>query len=328
MSTCSYGPNGVIPKDGSFISGFRSRNVSGCSGKFADVETNDATVNEELRAKEVIDAQNVKYYGAVGDGVTDDTAAFKTAISLFACPIYVPEGNYVISEPLEFGLGGGIIGACYNSSRLYITHSEPNAAFLTLNGDRGMLRNFRILNLGSNATTSTYVKFNAKDIIVENVLAETTTVAYGVEFTANALDCLVTGSRFWGTTTCVRFSGAGIRNVIANTVLSTASTTGVVVNTTNAGRNNRFVSNLFRAPTVAPSNNVIEGVNQSVFVANVVNPTSGGGYSSTVATSIYLDENFTQLPYTAASAVNWNASAPITVKAALDRIAAALGPIA
>lgn len=52
---------------------------------------------------------NVKYYGATGDGVTDDTAAFVSAINS-GRPVYVPEGEYVITDylniPSDFYLFG------------------------------------------------------------------------------------------------------------------------------------------------------------------------------------------------------------------------------
>lgn len=54
---------------------------------------------------------NVQDYGAVGDGVTDDTAAF-TAAAALGKPMWMPQGNYVISAPVTitsglFGAGAG-----------------------------------------------------------------------------------------------------------------------------------------------------------------------------------------------------------------------------
>ncbi len=43
-------------------------------------------------------AVNVKDFGAVGDGVTDDTAAFNAAIGSGNVSVYVPEGTYIVSE--------------------------------------------------------------------------------------------------------------------------------------------------------------------------------------------------------------------------------------
>ena len=54
---------------------------------------------------------NVQDYGAVGDGTTDDTNAFIAAAAL-GKPIWMPQGNYVVSAPVTitsglFGAGAG-----------------------------------------------------------------------------------------------------------------------------------------------------------------------------------------------------------------------------
>ena len=52
---------------------------------------------------------NVKYFGAVGDGVTDDTAAFKSAIDYISGSrggtIFVPSGKYLIKDSLDLPSG-------------------------------------------------------------------------------------------------------------------------------------------------------------------------------------------------------------------------------
>lgn len=57
-----------------------------------------------LRAQSSLDDLNVKNFGATGNGVTDDTAAFQAAIAAAQAQtnngIYVPMGTYVISSTL------------------------------------------------------------------------------------------------------------------------------------------------------------------------------------------------------------------------------------
>lgn len=58
-----------------------------------------------LRAQTLLNDVNVKSYGATGNGVTDDTAAFQAAIAAAQASqtnngIYVPMGKYVISSSL------------------------------------------------------------------------------------------------------------------------------------------------------------------------------------------------------------------------------------
>lgn len=61
---------------------------------------------------------DVKEYGAVGDGLTDDTAAFKACLS--AIPetggtVFIPNGNYLISESLVIGNGDKDNASDYNN---------------------------------------------------------------------------------------------------------------------------------------------------------------------------------------------------------------------
>ena len=74
---------------------------------------------ETLAEKVVVyGARSVKDYGAVGDGVTDDTAAIKTAIQAVNSEypiLYFPAGTYLVSEDLTLHSNMMVLGDGVNS---------------------------------------------------------------------------------------------------------------------------------------------------------------------------------------------------------------------
>jgi Pectate lyase superfamily protein len=77
------------------------------------------TVQEKLR-----ESVSVKDFGAVGDGVTDDTAAIQAAINAVITPsggtLYFPSGTYKITAKLliPFSAGWRIFGASRDQTRI------------------------------------------------------------------------------------------------------------------------------------------------------------------------------------------------------------------
>lgn len=110
---------------------------------------------------------NVKDYGAVGDGTTNDTAAFTAALAAAksgtltgaTAAVWVPGGNYSVG-PLTLGNRVTIRGAGPGTSRLYLragstapligieTHARACGVFdLTLDGNRGAVSSTNAIGL-------------------------------------------------------------------------------------------------------------------------------------------------------------------------------------
>jgi hypothetical protein len=68
---------------------------------------------------------NVKDFGALGDGKTDDTQAIKEAIARHK-NVYLPTGWYRVTEPIKLSEGTNLIGLHPFATQLIIDESEPN----------------------------------------------------------------------------------------------------------------------------------------------------------------------------------------------------------
>lgn len=126
---------------------------------------------------------NVQDYGAVGDGTTDDTAAF-TAAAALGKPIWMPQGNYVVNSPVTitsglFGAGAGdantggktkitltgtgqlIVGDWYCQWDGFEVRSAVNTKTMIKNGGQSYwtFTNFVISKIGA-ATNQIGIEFN------------------------------------------------------------------------------------------------------------------------------------------------------------------------
>jgi len=82
-----------------------SGDLKGCAASVLKTYIDEPTISEII----VI---NVKDFGAVGDGITDDTQAIQDAINgADGYSIYVPPGNYLITDTIDVPMGTSIIGA-------------------------------------------------------------------------------------------------------------------------------------------------------------------------------------------------------------------------
>jgi hypothetical protein len=60
--------------------------------------------DEDAKVKSFTTKQNVKYYGAKGDGSTDDTAAIQSAIDSYPGTLHFPQGTYIINSKLSISI--------------------------------------------------------------------------------------------------------------------------------------------------------------------------------------------------------------------------------
>jgi hypothetical protein len=117
-------------------------------------------------ANRFADVVNVLDFGAVGDGVTDDTAAIQAAFNSSKDSIYFPEGLYKITANLARSGNTQIIGQGLNSSKIIFSGNYS----LNYNGGAG----------GDNYTMS--------HLNVENISFECTVVNTGALINAEWID--------------------------------------------------------------------------------------------------------------------------------------------
>lgn len=151
---------------GADVSGLRADLASTATGKGADLvgylPAGAGAVATTVTAK-LRQAVSVKDYGAVGDGVTDDTAAFVSAIASGAMRILVPHtsNQYIITGPVSIPRGAIMEGDGYYNSKIKCRNDLANFVGFTLDSD-AEIRDLQIYGLttsqgtGVKFTTGTY----------------------------------------------------------------------------------------------------------------------------------------------------------------------------
>lgn len=128
------------------------------------------------------DIVSVKDFGAVGDGVTDDTSAIQQAIHyVMTTPynggkLYFPDGHYLVSTITNTDWGLELIGSSINSSRII---GSGNGYTIDMSGTNTKV-NCSIKNLGffhkDSTNTGTHIFLdNVRNFTIENCLFSTNT---------------------------------------------------------------------------------------------------------------------------------------------------------
>jgi hypothetical protein len=272
MANCSYSLSGQIPRDAQYISAVRSKRFIGCVGKLNELEV------REIRVEDIIDQYNVKYYGAVGDGLTDDTAAFQAALATGFKQITVPTGEYLLSDSLTLSTNQQLIGESDRSSVLSFSNSDVN--FTALTAPTGSsLKDMHLQYTGSNSTTSTMVSVTGSNVDISGVLIDGG-AAYGISFDALESDTLLFNNQIEATLSGVRFTAAySLVNILANHLI--VGLGGTVIDTTNGGSLFRIMDNKLEA-----LGGVSTGISASVSLTaigndyNVTTPITGAGLAT------------------------------------------------
>lgn len=92
---------------------------------------------------------SVALYGAVGDGVTDDTAALRAALAA-ARRVFVPAGTYVLTGTLDLAAGHEVAGAGPRDT-VFAKADFAGATFRALDADDVCLRDFAVRGPGRTA---------------------------------------------------------------------------------------------------------------------------------------------------------------------------------
>lgn len=270
MSNCSYAPNGQIPRDAQFISAVRSKRFVGCTGKFNELEA------EEIRVDELIEANNIKFYGAVGDGVTDDTQAFVDGLASVS-ELFVPSGNYLVSDTISVGASKRLYGDGYTSQIL-----SAQDVIVELSGIRAQIDNLTLEYTGTNFTTSVAIDIPGTDRTTVDSLSilGAVNVAYGIRvrglgtpdsptfntITNNQIHSEVLSILIDGTLSAVTST------VVINNILTAQTATTTMVDVIN-GSQNTFVGNSLITPATTTNGYVFNA-------ASIDNSIYGGYYSN------------------------------------------------
>ena len=135
--------------------------------------TNAVTRTVDSKLEDVV---SVKDFGAKGDGTTDDTAAFNTALALGKI-IRVPASTYRISGTLSFPTGAGLVGDSQHTSILDIQGYAANISIFSLLGSN-TIQSLRIL--GTHPNTGTFTLWFSFGVSCSNVIIRDNYVDAGV----------------------------------------------------------------------------------------------------------------------------------------------------
>jgi parallel beta-helix repeat protein len=248
--------------------------ASGGSNLVGFLQAGTGAVSRTVQSKER-DTVSVKDYGAVGDGVTDDTAAIQAAVNTGGAVI-VPVGTYKVSAKISLVSNVQILGA--GTAAIFLG-TQASGTMFESNGATGWaIDGCHFTGAGTSGTGTVYavfVKNATSNIRISRCSFDTCYMAIGV-------DSATLPASF-----AIEISGNKFNNIGLN---------GLGINST--GADYRIANNLFyNCGTVATLANIgsameLRGVQRSLISNNVMRD---GQYSSAGAVDAIRLEYNTEL---------------------------------
>jgi hypothetical protein len=263
---------------------------------------------------------NVKYWGAKGNGTTDDTQSFINALaSGLVCTLLVPPGTYLLTSTISIPSGKAIQGTCKNGSQLNFVNNTAGFIAVKLNINCGIYH-LRLLNGGTNRVDSVGIEVGHQNSLIENVQMGVITVQWGIGIKyGNGVPDPINGkgnhdvvsSRIHGEVSAVIFDPTDVltRFQFVNNLFSAAPITGTVINLTGAGLSILFCGNIITSPT---STNTLLGINVAVpaaIIGNLFSLMATDMSGAALATSTLMNNSTT----TALVKANQNILVPLNI---------------
>ena len=204
----------------------RSLDVAGTDAAnvgYTQGSTGSTSRTVEAKLQETV---SVKDFGAVGDGVTDDTAAIQAAINVNTAPVFMPEGTYRITSSIR--LDPATDSVVYRTAAMLFGSGKERTIILNESGDYALkiendayqgstfsvdsgvvISDLKIITSVSSPVGSAGIVINSSDARIEKVAIEApkgdgivTAVVTPTDRGQNIYpiidQCRITGADGWG----------------------------------------------------------------------------------------------------------------------------------
>jgi len=184
---------------------------------------------------------SVKNYGAVGDGVTDDTAAIQAAITRVSTSsggvVFLPAGTYQLSSALTIGTTGVNIVGTGAKSILRQTSSTAGVLTFSTTGTSAINHTVRDIKI-THSSTSTGTAISGQCLSLSGVTVDGPMFRVGVDMTGGFVGFLVNSSVRGNNTDASSFSvkiSGTIGAAIIGCLIERAGSSGACVSVATTG---------------------------------------------------------------------------------------------